>query len=111
MPWFADAGFASYAVSLSGHGRSRRRDLLDSYSISDYVNDLAEVVAELPVAPVLIGHSMGGMVVQKYLDTRAAIADVTDRDALKPNWGCPNTTWFWSPSARTCRPVWSAPCT
>lgn len=76
MPWFADAGFASYAVSLSGHGHSRRRDLLDSYSISDYVNDLAEVVAELPVAPVLIGHSMGGMVVQKYLEHAEAPATV-----------------------------------
>ncbi|MCB1959484.1 MAG: alpha/beta hydrolase [Rhodocyclaceae bacterium] len=68
LPWFARAGYASYAVSLSGHGESRRRDHLDSYSINDYVDDLAEVIAALPAPPVLIGHSMGGMVVQKYLE-------------------------------------------
>lgn len=76
MSWFAEAGFASYAVSLSGHGHSRRRDLLDSYSLNDYVDDLAEVVAELPAPPALIGHSMGGMVVQKYLERTEAPAAV-----------------------------------
>lgn len=76
MPWFAKAGFSSYAVSLSGHGQSRQRSQLDSYSISDYVNDLAEVVAALPVTPALIGHSMGGMVVQKYLEQADAPAAV-----------------------------------
>lgn len=76
LPWFAERGWASYAVSLSGHGRSRQREHLDSYSIYDYVNDVAEVATKLPAPPVLIGHSMGGMVVQKYLeqhDTPAAV--------------------------------------
>ncbi|QDF95646.1 alpha/beta hydrolase [Azoarcus sp. DD4] len=68
LPWFAARGWSAYALSLSGHGGSRRRDHLDSYSIADYVDDVAEVVAKLPSPPVLIGHSMGGMVVQKYLE-------------------------------------------
>ena len=68
LPWFAQQGWSSYALSLSGHGRSRRREYLDSYSINDYVNDVAEIVSKLPTPPVLVGHSMGGMVVQKYLE-------------------------------------------
>jgi non-heme chloroperoxidase len=76
LPYFAQAGYASYAVSLSGHGGSRGRQYLDTLSIADYVCDIAEVVAELPSPPVLVGHSMGGMVVQKYLEKACAPAAV-----------------------------------
>jgi pimeloyl-ACP methyl ester carboxylesterase len=76
LPFFAAAGFTAHALSFSGHGGSRRREQLDSCSIDDYVNDVAEVVAGLPAPPVLIGHSMGGFVVQKYLERHAAPAAV-----------------------------------
>lgn len=76
LPYFADAGYDCYALSLSGHGHSRNRAHLDSYSIYDYVNDVAEVVDKLPARPALIGHSMGGMVVQKYLERADAEAAV-----------------------------------
>lgn len=72
LPYFAEAGYASYAISLSGHGGSRGRDRLDSLSIANYVADVVEVASRLPVPPVLIGHSMGGFVVQKYLERHAA---------------------------------------
>jgi pimeloyl-ACP methyl ester carboxylesterase len=72
LPFFAEAGYAAYAVSLSGHGHSRGREHLDSLSIADYVADVAEVAAGLPAPPVLIGHSMGGFVVQKYLEEHKA---------------------------------------
>lgn len=76
LPWFAEAGFDASAVSLTGHGLSPGRDRLDSVSISDYVDDVREVVQSLPAPPVLIGHSMGGFVVQKYLETYEAPAAV-----------------------------------
>lgn len=76
LPFFAAAGFTAHALSFSGHGASRRRERLDSYSIDDYVNDVAEAAATLPEPPVLIGHSMGGFVVQKYLELHAAPAAV-----------------------------------
>ncbi len=76
LPFFAAAGFSSHALNFSGHGNSRRRDHLDSYSINDYINDVAEVVDRLPEPPVLIGHSMGGFVVQKYLEQHSAPAAV-----------------------------------
>ncbi|MFA7280202.1 MAG: alpha/beta fold hydrolase [Sterolibacterium sp.] len=68
LPWFAGKGYFSYALSLSGHGASRGRKQIDSFSINDYVDDVATVVDALPAPPVLIGHSMGGFVVQKYLE-------------------------------------------
>ena len=76
LQFFADAGYASYAVSLSGHGGSPGRKQLDSFSINDYGRDVAAVVAELPAPPVLIGHSMGGFVLQKYLERHQAPAAV-----------------------------------
>ncbi|MCM2289465.1 MAG: lysophospholipase [Sulfuritalea sp.] len=72
LPFFAEAGYAAHALSLSGHGRSPGRAHLDSFSIADYVRDVANTVAALPAPPVLIGHSMGGFVVQKYLEDHEA---------------------------------------
>jgi non-heme chloroperoxidase len=68
LPFFAAAGFEAHAVSLSGHGSSRGREHLDSLSIADYVNDVREVADAMDTPPILIGHSMGGFVVQKYLE-------------------------------------------
>jgi pimeloyl-ACP methyl ester carboxylesterase len=76
LPWFAARGYTAYAVSLSGHGGSRRKTPLDNFSIDDYVADVEVVVAAMPAPPVLIGHSMGGMVVQKYLERHDAPAAV-----------------------------------
>lgn len=76
LPFFAEAGYTAHALSLSGHGASPGRERLDSLSINDYVNDVALAVASLPAPPVLIGHSMGGFVVQKYLEQQLAPAAV-----------------------------------
>ncbi|MCI4677871.1 alpha/beta hydrolase [Rhodoblastus acidophilus] len=70
LPFFARAGYPACAVSLRGHGGSSGS--VHWASVSDYVADVAEAVAQLPAAPVLIGHSMGGYVVQKYLETHDA---------------------------------------
>ncbi|MDX5445965.1 MAG: alpha/beta hydrolase [Zoogloeaceae bacterium] len=72
LPFFAEHGYAAWAVSLSGHGRSEGHDALDSLRLQDYVDDVADTMATLPAAPVLIGHSMGGLVVQKVLERRTA---------------------------------------
>lgn len=68
LPFFAERGWPVHALSLSGHGGSRGRHYLDALSIENYVDDVREVASTLPVRPVLIGHSMGGMVVQKFLE-------------------------------------------
>lgn len=77
LPYFAERGYAAHAVSLRGHGGSGGKDTLRWTSLGDYVEDVRAAVARIGhPAPVLIGHSMGGMVVQKYLQTTAAPAAV-----------------------------------
>lgn len=76
MPRAAAAGYASYALSLRGHGKSFGAEHIDQHSIRDYVDDLSRIVEEIGQTPVLIGHSMGGFVVQKYLEHHTAKAAV-----------------------------------
>lgn len=71
LPYFAANGFNAHALSLRGHGQSGNRRALRWTTIADYVADVATVAQQLPQQPVLIGHSMGGLVVQKYLEGRA----------------------------------------
>jgi len=68
LPWFAARGYDAHAMSLRGHGDSDGRDRLDDSSIADFVDDVDEVVCGFSVPPVLIGHSMGGFIVQKFLE-------------------------------------------
>ncbi len=69
LPYFAAQGYAAHAVSLRGHGASAGQQGALWWSLADYVADLRQAVAMLPQPPVLIGHSLGGMVVQKYLES------------------------------------------
>ena len=71
LPYFADKGHAAYALSLRGHGNSERPSRFSWMRITDYVDDVAHVVDQLPDKPVLVGHSMGGLVVQKYLENHS----------------------------------------
>ena len=59
-------------MSLRGHGASPTSKPVPSVSIADYVDDVRSVTDHLPAAPVLIGHSLGGFVVQKYLESQQA---------------------------------------
>jgi pimeloyl-ACP methyl ester carboxylesterase len=72
LDYFAQQGFASHAVNLRGHGKSEGRERLRWTGISDFVDDVATAVQEMPLPPVLVGHSMGGFVIQKYLESHDA---------------------------------------
>ena len=68
LPYFAAQGYATYALSLRGHGGSAGHEHLDWWSIADYADDVDSIIADLAQKPVLIGHSMGGFVVQKLFE-------------------------------------------
>lgn len=76
LPYFADHGYEAYAVSLRGHGGSPGPRRLSWVSTADYVADVAAAVRRLTAPPVIIGHSLGGFVVQKYLQRYYAPAAV-----------------------------------
>lgn len=75
--WLEEAareGHAAYALSLRGHGGSRGP--LRTATIGHYVDDVVDVAASLPGRAMLVGHSMGGLVVQRALTRYAAHAGV-----------------------------------
>jgi pimeloyl-ACP methyl ester carboxylesterase len=76
LQYFAHHGFAAYAVNLRGHGHSEGRERLRWTRIAEYVEDVADIVRQLSSPPTLIGHSMGGFVIQKYLEDHTAPAAV-----------------------------------
>lgn len=89
LDYFAERGYGvtALAFSLRGHGKSEGGNRLRWARISDYVADVKQVAEQLPAPPVLIAHSMGGHVVQKYLEQHPAragvlLASVPPRGAL-----------------------------
>ena len=76
LNFFADNGYRALALNLRGHGASRLTQPLNRCTVADYVADVRAVAGRLPAPPVVLGHSMGGFVVQKYLAAHDAPAGV-----------------------------------
>jgi pimeloyl-ACP methyl ester carboxylesterase len=57
----ADAGFASLAWDLRGHGGSGRNPAGHRYAGEQFVGDVCTAAASLGGRPVLVGASMGGL--------------------------------------------------
>ena len=72
LDFFAEQGFRVAALDLRGHGSSPARGRFRTRRLRHYVEDVAEVAATFGTPPIVVGHSMGGMVVQKYLEKHAA---------------------------------------
>lgn len=84
LPYFSHLGYEAHAFSLRGHGLSEGHERAHSWRLDDFVADLAAVAATMPHPPVLIGHSMGGMIVQKYLESQPPIAGVVLMASVPP---------------------------
>jgi pimeloyl-ACP methyl ester carboxylesterase len=79
LDFFADAGYRAVAMSLRGHGTSPTPKPLQRVCIDDYLDDVRSVADDLSDSaghPVLIGHSLGGYTIQRYLEDRTAPAAV-----------------------------------
>ena len=76
VDFFADAGYRAVALSLRGHGGSPTAKPFHACSIADYVDDVRATAGSLDSHPVLIAHSLGGFVVQRYLESQDAPAAV-----------------------------------
>jgi pimeloyl-ACP methyl ester carboxylesterase len=75
LPLVAQAGYLCYALSLRGHGRSWQPNSFAYHAltgISAYVADVEAFLDYLAIehpdaSPILVGHSMGGGVLQRAL--------------------------------------------
>jgi pimeloyl-ACP methyl ester carboxylesterase len=68
-------GYESHAIDLRGHHGSRPVADIGKVSLRDYIDDALEVARTLR-NPIVIGHSMGGLVAQKVAEAglcRAAV--------------------------------------
>lgn len=77
--WFADryrgAGYSVEAPALPFHDiepSSPPSAMLSTIGVQDYVDALLAAVRELPEPPVIVGHSMGGMLAQKVAEGSGA---------------------------------------
>ena len=61
---FEAAGFPCLTPDLRGHEAGRRSSVVAQISMSDYAADLAALIRAQPAPPILVGHSMGGLVAQ-----------------------------------------------
>lgn len=68
MPWFAAQGFECHAFDLRHHGEAGGPGTLRRSRIRHYVDDLAEAISLVDRPPILVAHSMGGLVAQRYLE-------------------------------------------
>ncbi len=76
LPYFASQGYPAYALSLRGHGESEGIENLAFTSLDNYISDVRTAVETIGEEPILVGHSMGGMIIQKYLEKYASPAAV-----------------------------------
>ncbi|MFC3078563.1 alpha/beta fold hydrolase [Phenylobacterium terrae] len=87
---FAAAGHQVLTPDLRGHAEGERRDAATGLSMGDYAADIARLAAAQAEPPILVGHSMGGLVCQMA----ASRTQVRGLALLAPSapWGVPGNT-------------------
>jgi len=67
MPYFAQRGYDSYAISFRGQGKSDVPEGSPAGLLEEHTSDIQHFLGKLDMEPVLLGHSFGGLVVQNYV--------------------------------------------
>lgn len=88
--FFKNAGYNVVTFNLPKHSKAGKVKGINRLIISDYVTALKAEVDKLPHPPIIIGHSMGGFVVQHYLKKHTAKAAILL--APSPHYGVILTT-------------------
>lgn len=67
IAYFKKKGYGIVAVDLCGHGNSFKNGPLSRYSLKNLALDIKHIlIHEKVTSPVLIGHSLGGMIALQY---------------------------------------------
>lgn len=72
LPYFAARGFDTYALSLRGHGKSAGHENLDTWGLEHYCEDVSRACQSFRRPPILVGHSIGAVIVQQYIQSQDA---------------------------------------
>ena len=89
---FRAAGYEVATPALRFHDGLKPVPALATVSLTDYAADLEKQISALTAPPVLVGHSMGGLLVQML----AARCEIAAAILLAPTapWGVPPSTLF-----------------
>jgi len=67
-PWdihFCNLGWECWTVNLRGRFEARPLEILKHLKFEDCVSDIKRVIREVPYPPILLGHSLGGLIAQR----------------------------------------------
>lgn len=76
IPFFQAQGYDCFTVDLSGHGDSEGRERIDDFSLDDYVADVKFALEEIGRPVIVVGHSMGSRVLERFLENGSAAAAI-----------------------------------
>lgn len=65
---FTSSGYECYAIDVQGHGPAWKSQVQGNVSLGKYVEEIKSainIISEKDRPPILIGHSMGGLLAQK----------------------------------------------
>ena len=68
IPYFQRNGYDCYTVDLSGHGNSEGRERVDDFGLNDFVDDLTLARQKIGRPTIVVGHSMGARVLERFLE-------------------------------------------
>ncbi|MGO9545333.1 MAG: alpha/beta hydrolase [Rhodomicrobium sp.] len=85
LPYFAGLGYDSYALSLRGHGNSPGREKIRQFELGDFAGDVDWAVKQIGGPVVVVGHSLGGAVVQNYMKRGGTAAGIVLFCAVPPH--------------------------
>ena len=67
MPYFADRGYDTYAISFRSQGNSDRQlGVKSAGTLASHAADLDHFVKTFDRPPVIMAHSFSGLVAQRY---------------------------------------------
>ena len=89
---FEGAGYPVTAPCLRFHDQSPPPAALGTTGLADYASDLEEEIKHMGAPPILVGHSMGGLLALQ-LASRVAVRALILLAPSAP-WGTPPTTLF-----------------
>lgn len=74
LPLFRQRGYLPQAITLQGHGSGNRG--YRKVGLTDFREQVEQAISRLDRAPALVGHSLGGLIIQHLLGDRGYPAAV-----------------------------------
>ncbi len=91
-PYLREAGLQVETLNLPGHGRNDTRRI-PWFSVRDYADAVEKHIKASAKPVVIVGHSMGGFVVQKVMERQPSNLAGASLFGAAPPWGVVSVVW------------------